>query len=190
MPQQLFNNLIAAQTSDVAESTGRILGLDAEFLLEIGIMMINVLFLSAVLFFVLYKPVKKFLNKRTERVENDINSAAEELKNAEVLKEKYQGMLANIDNEREEILTKAHKTATKKSDQIIAEAKQQAEIVYNKNMAKLEAEKIKANKEIWDQVVEISTMMAKKFVEISIDKETQDKYIEQAFADWKEKSTV
>jgi F-type H+-transporting ATPase subunit b len=49
-------------------------------------------------------------------------------------------------------------------------------------------ERENAADEIRRQIVEISTLMASRFVQVSIDHDTQDKYIDEALADWSERT--
>lgn len=173
--------LLTAQ-SEMPEGT--ILSFDKSLLINTAIMWVNVLILTVVLAFLLYKPVKKFMAARSERIKGEIEAARAEREEAMELKEQYELLLADIESEREKVLRKAHKKAVEKSDQMLFDARREAEAMYARNLAELELQRKNINDEMKRQIIEISTLMAGQFVEVSIDRDTQDRMIEEAFDDW------
>jgi F-type H+-transporting ATPase subunit b len=163
---------------------GTILHFDKALLIEIAVYMVNILLLVGVLAFLLYKPVKKFLNQRRGRIEDDLSSAKRQLEEAGQLKAKYENLLAGIGEEREEILSQANKRAVERSDELLFEARKEADAIHNRAVAELELERKNAFNDMKEQMIEISALMAGRFVKVSMDRETQDKYIDEAFADW------
>ena len=184
MPQIFAKGVLLA--AGVAEELpeGSILSFDKQLLINIGIQLFNVLLLTVLLIFVLYKPVKKFMAGRSERIHGEIEAARLEREKAQELKEKYEAMLDGIEKEREEILLQAHKKALEKSDQLLFDARREADIMYDRALAELETERKNVADEMKKQMIEISILMAGRFVEVSIDRETQDQFIEQALAEW------
>ena len=165
---------------------GTILHFDKTLLIEIGIYMVNILLLVGVLAFLLYKPVKKFLDQRRGRIEGDLDAARRQREEAEQLKAQYERMLADIGEERDEILSGAHKRAVERSDELLFEARREAEALHARAVAELELERKNAFNDMKEQMIEISALMAGRFVKVSMDRETQDRYIDEAFADWME----
>jgi len=165
---------------------GTILHFDRELLIEIGIYMFNVLLLVGVLSWLLYKPVKKFLSERQGRIRDDLAAAQKTTEEAMALKAKYEEILAGVGAERDEVLAIAHKQAVERSDELLFEARRETEAMYDRAIEDLELERKNAFNEMKEQMIEISALMAGRFVRISIDKQTQDKLIEEAFADWME----
>ena len=163
---------------------GTILHFDKDLLIEIGIYMFNVLLLVGVLAFLLYKPVKKYLDARGERIAGDIASAEKLREEAMELKATYESILAGVEGEREEILSQARKKAVERSDELLFEARREAEALHARAAAELELERKNALNDMKEQMIEISALMAGRFVRLSMDKETQDRYIDEAFADW------
>ena len=161
-----------------------ILNLDKNLLFTMGIQILNVTVLTIILVFLLYKPVKKFLSDRTKRIKGEIDEASGIHEDAVGLKGQYETLLAGIEVEREEILRQTHKKAMEKSDQMLFEARREVEAIYNRAMAELEMERKNAKDDMQQQIIEISHMMASRFVKLTIDQETQDRMIKQAFADW------
>lgn len=165
---------------------GTILSFDKGLLYSLLIQWLNIAVLTAVLIFILYKPVRKFMAERSERIKGEIEAARRERDEAQELKEQYERMIASIEDEREEILRQAYKKAMEKSDQMLFDARREADAFYNRSLAELEQERENVADEMKRQMIEIAVMMAGWFVEVSMDRETQDRYIEEALAEWEE----
>lgn len=178
--------LLVAQAGAEELPAGSILPLDQSLLVQIAIEAFNILILTVILVFILYKPVKKFMKNRSERIQNEIETARLEREEAQELKESYEKLIQDIELEREEILKQAHKNAMERSDQIILEARQEAEAIYARSLAELEVERNNIQDEMKQQMVEVSMAVAKRFVEVSLDRDSQDQLIEQALDDWEE----
>ena len=184
----LLNTVFLAQATLEAGSMppGTLVQFDADLLIRIAIQAVNILILTAVLILVLYKPVRKFMHDRAGRIKNDIESARRSNQEAEELRARYQELISNIEKEREEILNQAHRVAVEKSDQILFAAHEEAKYLLTKAESEIKVERENAADDIKMQIIELSTFIASRFVEVSIDRQTQDKYIEEALADWSE----
>ena len=186
MPPFIYNVLLAAQASSDALPEGRILGLDAQFLKEMAFQWVNLIVLTVALIFILHKPVKKFLDERAKRIQGELDAADEERKQANILKEKYERELESLEKDRDKIMQAEYKKALNESDKILFNAQKEADLIHTRAMADIELEKKNARKEIKQNIIELSSLMANRFVTVSIDDETRDKYIDDAFADWEE----
>jgi F-type H+-transporting ATPase subunit b len=184
LPHIALQGLILAADAAGGTPPGSILSFDRSLLVHIGIMTFNILLLTAVLVFLLYKPVKKFMAERTERIRHEIETARAEREDALEMKEKYERLIAEIEMERDDVLLQAHKKAMDRSDQLLFEARREADAMFERAMDEIETERKNVADDMKKQVVEISAMMAGRFIEVSIDRETQDRYIETAFDDW------
>lgn len=174
--------VMAAQAAD----EGTILSFDKNLIVSLGIMWFNVIVLTAALVFLLYKPVKKFMADRGKRIQNEIETARRQRDEAQDLKEQYERMIASIEDEREEILRQAYKKAMEKSDQMLFNARREADAFYSRALADLEVERQNIQDEMKRQMIDISVLMAGRFVEVSMDRVAQDRYIEEALAEWEE----
>ena len=105
---------------------GRVFGLDMQTLISIGIQLLNAIILALALGYILYQPVKDFLQKRTEKIQNEIDKANATMAKANELIADYNTKLKNIDKERMEILEAARLKAADESKIILQEAKQEA----------------------------------------------------------------
>ena len=165
---------------------GNILSFDKTLLINMGIQAINIAILTAILAFFLYKPVVKFMNTRAERIRGEIETARGERSEALELKEKYEKLIAGIENEREDVLHQAFKKAMEKSDQMIFDARREAELVFERALQELEAEKKKQADEMKREMIEIAVLMAGKIVSVNTDRTTHDRLIDEAMSEWME----
>lgn len=160
-----------------------ILTLDKQFLIQLAWQLLNTIILCTILSFLLYKPVLNFLNKRKEKIKNQIVSAEKQLADAENLKNEYEARLKEIDSERDTILIDARSRAKKSEQDIISQAKQEAEAIKNRAMIDIQREQEKAKDEMHRQIIEISSLIAGRYIAGSIDSNQQNKLFEEVVSD-------
>ncbi|MDR2470654.1 MAG: F0F1 ATP synthase subunit B, partial [Treponema sp.] len=106
------------------------------------------LFNIAVLFLVfralLFKPVSKFMNDRTAKIEGDIARADRDKKDARQLLEQYEKRLAAAETEAEGIIRAAREQAQAEADRIAAEGRAAAERFAAAARSRLETERLAA----------------------------------------------
>ena len=157
--------------------------LNIDTLTAIGLNLFNVAVLALILAFVLYKPIRKGLQKRIDRIQGELAHAAKEMADATDLKYMYEQKLQEIDREREEILSEARKTAADAGRRIIADAKKEAESIRERTAASVDAEWERAQTEMRTAIIDVSAVMAEKFVSLAINKETHDKLFNETVSD-------
>lgn len=162
---------------------GYVIMLDQQTLIQVAIQLINTAILCFVLSKLLYKPVLKFINARKEKIAEQIDSAEARLSEANALKAEYENKLKNIDAERIQILDTARTQANKNSQQIIAEAKTEADNIHNRAMTDIKREEEKAKDEIKKQIIEVSTMVSGKFIAAKMTEEEQNKLVDETISD-------
>ena len=104
----LLSGLGSMQTMLLTD--GHIFELSAQLVSDLIIQGIAIFILFFLLSGILFEPVKKVLNNRTERIRNDIESASKDKEAAAALKAEYDEKIKSIDKERETILAEARKT--------------------------------------------------------------------------------
>lgn len=172
--------LFAAAAAESEMPEAGILHLDKELLIEMAVQWVNIILLVVVLAFVLYKPVKKFMNARAERIKNHLDNAAQEENRAVELREAYEARLFDIEAERDDILQKGREAAMERGDEIISEARREAASIYRHSMEELRTEQQNQRDDMKRAIIEISTNMAGRFVQLSLDEETQNAYVDKA----------
>lgn len=159
--------------------TGRIFGLDAQLLFDILIQGLAVFLLFIFLSYVLIEPVKKILNDRQAKIQNDMASAAKDKEDAARLKAEYDEKIKNANSEAGEILAAARKRAVKNEENIVASAKEEATRIINRANQEAVLEKNKVKDEVKQEIIGVATVMAGKFVEDSMDEEKQAALIDE-----------
>jgi F0F1-type ATP synthase membrane subunit b/b' len=99
------------------------------------------------------------------------------------LKHQYEQRMEEILREREEILTEARKQAAEASRRLITEAKKEADALRERTAANIDMEWERAETEMRTVIIEISAVMAEKFVSLAMNKETHDRLFTKTMAD-------
>lgn len=157
---------------------GRIFELSAQTVSDILIQGIAIFVLFFFLSNVLFEPVKKVLANRTEKIKNDIESAAKDREDAAALKAEYDEKLKSVEKEKEEILAAARKKAQKREAEIVEEANAEAARILDRANQEIELSKSKVSDEMRKEIVRVATAMAAKIIEQQIDESKQDALIE------------
>lgn len=159
------------------------MGFDAQTFYAWIMQLINTGVLVALLSYILYEPVVKFLNNRTSRIQESITNAEEMLENAQKMKALYEEKLKGIDAERVQILEVANKRAKDMENDIITSAKQEASTIKTRALSDIELEKEKAFNEMKSQIIDISSIIAQKYVSQNINKDMQNKLLDEVISD-------
>lgn len=157
---------------------GRIFGLDAQMLVDAGILALAVLALFTLLSYLLFNPARELLKKRQEKIQSEMDFAASEKADAVQFKAEYDSKLKSVDKEAEEILSQTRKKALKKETEIVDEAKEEANRIIDRANKEAELEKSKMKDEVKQEMISIAQAMAGKIISTSIDSNEQARLIE------------
>jgi F-type H+-transporting ATPase subunit b len=157
----------------------RLFDLDLQLLADAGLMMIAIFVLYLVASYFLFNPAREFLQKRKDKIQGELDSAAQDMEDARALKEEYDGKLKNIEKEAEEILSDARKRALANENKIVAEAKEEAARILERARVEAELEKQKAADDVKREMVVIASMMAGKVVKASINTDIQESLVNE-----------
>ncbi len=160
-----------------------IIHLDPQFLMQVAFQIFNALVAISIIGYLLYEPVKKFLHNRSERIANQLDHAAQATNDADRLKSEYELKYKNIQSERDIILSEARKIAHERESRIIAEAKKEASLIIKRANMEIEREKSKAMDDMRHQIIEISSLLASRYVSNSIDIAAQNKLLDEVIQD-------
>jgi F-type H+-transporting ATPase subunit b len=97
-----------------------------DFSVTFIITIINITILFFILKAILFKPVTKFMAERAQRVQDSIDLAEKNKTESQKLLVEYEDKLKNAEIEAGEILKKAHASAERLTEQLIAEGKEEA----------------------------------------------------------------
>jgi F-type H+-transporting ATPase subunit b len=154
---------------------GRLFGLDAQTLFIFSVQLLNACILATALSYILYKPVQNFLQRRADKIQGQLDQAASEMAEASKLKHQYETSLREIEQERGDILAEAYKQAADKQREMIYEARKDSEALREQARADVQREQEHIQEALRMHIIDVSSVMAEKFITKNIDKETQDR---------------
>ena len=136
----------------------------------------------AILFFLLkkflFKPVTELMEKRTNDIQNDINSARLKLEEAEKTKNEYAATLSTAAAKREDIIQTAKDAAAKDAEEIIRQARFEADNIISKAKEAIEFEKQNALKDIRNEITSLAFAAASKILQKNVDTEANKKIVQ------------
>ncbi len=145
---------------------------------QILIALINLTILFLVLKKFLYKPVDKILKKRQEELDRQYDKANSANSEAQSLKAEYETRLNGAKLKAEDIINNATATAAMRSDKIIEGAREEADAIVKRAETQAELEKARAEKEIKEQIIDVSSTLAEKLLSREINADDHKKLID------------
>lgn len=147
---------------------------------QILLHLLNFVVLFGILYFLLYKPVKEFMDSRTEYYKSLDDEAKKNLESSEKAKAEYQNKLDDIEGE---IIAKKEK-ARKELEKASATHKKQAEAEASKIIAdarkSAERERVKMLKEVQNEISDMVTDATEKLVVNASTSDAFDQFLEAA----------
>ncbi len=149
---------------------------------QILVSLINLILLFLIVKKFLFKPVNTMLSKRQRELDEKYEAADEAKRLAEENKLLWDEKMESVKGETEEMLKKAQDSAKRQSESIVSKAKEQADGIIRQAENQAVLEKKKAEEEMKQEIVEVSTAIANKLLkrEINIDdhRELIDSFIQ------------
>lgn len=156
----------------MAEDT--LLGLDlTEFLLHL----LNLLVLLVGLTFLLYKPIKKFMNTRSEKYLADKEESLKAAAEAEEWKKKRLELIKAAEAEAQSVIRDAKKQAGAEAEEIIQKAKKDANDILEKGYNDLNRQKEQMQEELAESVSELAVGIAAQLIKREFKAEDNDALI-------------
>ncbi len=131
---------------------------------QILLHLFNVAILFAIIYFLLYKPVKNFMDKRHQSYVDMDNEANDKLKEAEEIKKQYEDKLVKAEEEIKVLKSEASKAADLRASESEQAARAQAEEIIKNAKAQAESEKNRILSKTGDEIAEIAREAASKVV--------------------------
>lgn len=157
----------------------RIFGLDLQLLVDAGIMACAMLVLFFLMSSLLFNPARAFLKKRQQYIQEQLDNAQRDEKQAKEFKAEYDGKLKQVDKEAEALISEARKKALKQETVIINEAKQEAVKIIDRANKDIELEKSKVQDEMKQEIINVASAMAGRIVKSSMDEKTQSQLFDE-----------
>jgi F-type H+-transporting ATPase subunit b len=164
------------------EPEPRIFGMDEQTFYALVPHLFNFIFLAIVLTFILYKPVRNFLQQRADRIAKELDEAEATRQAANALKEQYEQRLKDIEMERTAILEDARKQAMERRTRDIAETKKEIDALKARADNEIAAELLRVKDQVEQSIVEVSSEMAGKLLAVTIDANVHNRLFDEAMA--------
>ncbi|MBO4432281.1 MAG: F0F1 ATP synthase subunit B [Clostridia bacterium] len=145
---------------------------------QIIIALINLIILFLILKKFLFGPVQKVIKKREEELNGQYDKANETLLEAQNAKEEYETRLNGAKLEADDIIKNATDTAKKREEKIIEDATEEAGAIVGRAKAQAELEKKRAQKDIKNEIADVSSLIAEKLLAREINDEDHKKLID------------
>ena len=134
--------------------------------------------LLLVVFFVAYKPVKKFIKKRQDYIEGNIKESEESKKKAKDREIESEGYVDEAKKKASSIIVDAKKQADVEANNIIEEAKKESKRLYEENEAAIKQAKEASKKEIHDEIVQVAIEASSHILEREINSKDEEKLLD------------
>lgn len=181
-----MSNLIASMVSSTVlatEETGlwnRIFGLDLQLLADVAIMGLAIFVLFLALSYLLFNPARALLQKRQDRIQEEMDASAKDKKEAAQLKSNYEAKIMEASKEVDEILSEGRKKALKRENEIVDDAKVEASRIVDRANKEIELNKSKMKDEVKQEMIAVASVMAGKIIAGNIDDSKQKQFIDEA----------
>ena len=140
---------------------------------------VNFVLLIFLLYRLLYKPVRTFIDKRTDEIEGQIKTAEENQAASVALREQLEEQAKHSRQQARQFLDEATKRAEAIQAEILQEAREEAAAIVRRAQEVTELEKEKAWAELKGQVAELSLLLASKVITQSLDQQQHQDLIEK-----------
>lgn len=148
--------------------------------------LVNFLILVVVVGFLVYKPMVKLIHTRQDSIRKQMEEGKEQMKNAEALKEEYEGMIAKSAEEIALKKAEAERETAMESDAVLQNAKAEAAKILEKAEGEAKEEKAAAIADMKGDIVSIATMIASGILSREITPEEDAKIIDDCLNEWSE----
>ncbi len=145
---------------------------------QILIALINLTILFLILKKFLYKPVEKMLKKRQGEIDEQYEKANSANSQAQSLKSEYETRLNGARLKAEDIINNATATASSRSEKITMSAREEADAIIKRAKTQAELEKARAEKDIKEQIIDVSSSLAEKLLSREINTDDHKKLID------------
>lgn len=167
----------AAQT---AEETERLFGLDYQTLFDTAFTMVNVLILYVFLKYVLFIPVRKLLEERKKRLDDQNAMAAADTAEAQKLKAEYEQRIIEAGREADNILGESRREMIKKEQEVLDDAKTRAADIMSAARSEASKDFEAAQSSVRDEVKDIASAMAARVTNQKVDRPVDDALLNEA----------
>ncbi|HCH28165.1 MAG TPA: ATP synthase F0 subunit B [Ruminococcaceae bacterium] len=152
-----------------------------ELAVDILLNLLNIGILFVIVKLLVYKPVKKFLSDRNQKIKNEIEEARKLQDSANETLSKKNELIEEGRAKGEAAASEMYKKAQEKSDAIIKKAKSDAEKIIAKANAEADTRKQEIIKSSRNEIADLSIEIAEKILEREVSKEDNRRIADEFF---------
>ena len=152
------------------------IGIDWQVLLA---QLINFGILFGLLFFLLYKPMRRTFDERSNRIKESMEQAEQIKEQMAGTEEQVKEQLAAARREGQDVLAQAAQMGERLKEEARGEARQEAEVIVARARTEIERERDEAIDEVKRQFVDLAITAAEKVVNETLDREKHRRLIEE-----------
>jgi F-type H+-transporting ATPase subunit b len=154
-------------------------GLDVSKLpLDLLLNILNIILLFLITRFLVYKPVKKFMQERKDRIEKEKADAEQQLREANDLKEEYSSLLADADNKAKQTILESESEARKRSSEIIEKANSDAEQIMEEARIQANEEKENSLNNMKGEIASLAVSISEKILSREINEKDNERIVD------------
>ena len=157
----------------------RLFDLDMQLIHDAILLAIAIFVLFLLLSYLLFNPARKMLEGRRQKIQDELQNAADDKASAAAMKAEYEQKLKNVDKEVEKIIADARQNALIGAAHIEDEARDEAHRIVKRAEEEAALEKKRAMDELKAEIIQIASMMAGKVVTANIDTTIHEKLIDE-----------
>ncbi|MDD4715409.1 MAG: F0F1 ATP synthase subunit B [Oscillospiraceae bacterium] len=131
---------------------------------DIIIHIINIIVLFLLLRLLVYKPVRKYMLSREEKIKNEMNEADQYRQESVSLKKQYEASMTGAKDKLSKAMRDQQQKAEKEAGDIIAGAKTKAASIEEQARAQAEEEKRRAVRSMNEEITNLALDMASKIL--------------------------
>jgi F-type H+-transporting ATPase subunit b len=152
------------------------IGIDWQVLLA---QFVNFAILFGLLFILLYKPMRRTFDERSNRIKESMEQAEQIKEQMARTEEQVKEQLATARREGQDILAQAAQMGDRLKEEARGEARQEAEVIVARARTEIELERDEAIDGVKRQFVDLAITAAEKVVRESLDREKHRRLIEE-----------
>lgn len=139
----------------------------------------NIIILFVLLRIFLFKPLNKMKEERTRTIQNNLDSAEKAKKEAEELRQQYEGSVSDAKEEAKNIIMKAHEDAESERAAIIKKAHEEADQKVAEADKEIENERKKVLRQAQSEIADLAIEAASKIVGANVDDEKNRRLVDE-----------
>lgn len=141
--------------------------------------LVNFVLLLALLYFIAYKPIRRMLDERSERIKTSMQQAEQMKEMMSKTEEQVKQELDAARVERQNMLAQAEQVGQQLKEEARQQAKQDAEVMVSRARTEIQRERDEAIAGLKQEFADLAILAAEKVINETLDKDKHRKLIDE-----------